>query len=239
MVGQGGALGKAGGARGVLDVDRVVGVQPVGHRPQLGGRHCLTVGDQSIPSGLTEIDHLAQLRAVGGHLLDHRPVVAAFVLDGGEQHADLGLSKHVGQLVAAVGRVDVDQDHADPGGGVLHQHPVHAVRGPDAHPVADPRRTREQAAGQVVDRGVELGIAQPAAGAVLDHRVPVRMAGGGARQVRSDGVTEQGCRRGAAGVGGRNGRTRLRSGHGRIQLAGRYRRQRTVSVAIPASTLNA
>ena len=35
-----------------------------------------------------------------------------------------GLVDDVGQLVAAVGRVDVDQDRADLGRGVLHQHPL-------------------------------------------------------------------------------------------------------------------
>ena len=66
----------------------------------------------------------------------HRPVVAAAVRGGGDQHLDAGLLEHELQLVQPVGRVDVHHDRADPRGGVLHEHPLGAVDRPDADPVA-------------------------------------------------------------------------------------------------------
>jgi hypothetical protein len=93
--------------------------------------------------------------------------------------------------VGPVGRVDVDQDGADLGGGVLHEHPLGDVGRPDADPVtlADPRR--EQPGGQGVHLLAQLRVGEAPAGGDLDERLAVRAAGRGAVEVVADGVAEQ------------------------------------------------
>ena len=70
------------------------------------------------------------------HVADHLDEVRALQLLGGEDPAAAGLGQRVLELVDPVGGVDVDEDHADLGGGVLRQRPLGAVRAPDADPVA-------------------------------------------------------------------------------------------------------
>ncbi len=149
VVAQRRALGEAGGARGVLDVDRVVraelGLQP-GQLVPVAGPSRL---DQRVPVRCPDQHHLAQLRAVRPDLLDHRGVVGGLEAGRRDQHRDPGLVEHELQLVGAVGRVDVDQDHADLGRGELHQGPLGARSAPRCPPgrpcPARPRATRRPA----------------------------------------------------------------------------------------------
>src|SRR6266511_829441 len=66
---------------------------------------------------------------------NHRAVVAGLECRGRHQGPDAGLVEHVGELMGAVRRVDVDEDRADLRGGVLDHHPLRPVRRPDADPV--------------------------------------------------------------------------------------------------------
>ena len=81
-------------------------------------------------------------RALAADLVDHRRVVARLERRRGDQQADRRLVQHVLQLVAAVRRVDVDEDRADLRGGVLDEDPLGTVRRPDADAIAlrDPHR---------------------------------------------------------------------------------------------------
>ncbi len=83
--------------------------------------HPLDAGAQPVPVVGAEEDDLA---AAPAHSARTSSTIARVV--GGlerrrrDQHAHAGLVEHVGEFVGAVGRVDVDQDRADLGGGVLH-----------------------------------------------------------------------------------------------------------------------
>ncbi len=96
------------------------------------------------------------------HLVDHRHEVRALDLRRGEQQAAAGLAERILELVGSVSRIDVDQDHAELGRGVLNERPFGAVGPPHAHPIAvdsaprpanrrpgdrPPRRTRRRCSG--------------------------------------------------------------------------------------------
>ena len=81
--------------------------------------------------------------------------------------------EHVADLVRAVGRVDVDEDRADPGGGVLDEEPLEQVRRPDPDPVALLDAARQEAAGDPLDLGVQFAVGQAPAGRDVDDRLPV------------------------------------------------------------------
>ena len=74
-----------------------------------------------------------------------------------QQDAHAGLVQDVLQLAGLVGGVDVDEDRADAGGGVLDDDPLEAVGRPDADAVAVPDAEGEQAAGESRGRSPELG----------------------------------------------------------------------------------
>ncbi len=110
---------------------------------------------------------------------------------GAEQQPQPRLVQGVGQLVRAIGRVDVDQDRADLGGGVLHDRPLRAVRRPDADPVALGDARGDQAAGQGVHVGVERGVGPAPPGRHLDQGVAVAVLGDDPLQVGPDGLLEK------------------------------------------------
>ena len=135
-VAQGRALGEAGGAGRVLDVDRVVLAEQVlgevllqREKRDAGVAH-VVVG----PLRAADVDDLLD-RGLVDHLVDHRAVVAGLERRGRDQQPHPGLVQDVGQLVGAVRRVDVDQDRSDLGGGVLGDRPCGAVGRPDPDPV--------------------------------------------------------------------------------------------------------
>jgi hypothetical protein len=65
-----------------------------------------------------------------------------------QQHAHAGLAQDVLQLAGQVGGVDVDQDGADAGAGVLDDDPLVTVAGPDADALSRPNSQGEKAASQ-------------------------------------------------------------------------------------------
>ena len=126
VVGQGRALGEAGGAAGVLNVDGIVGIQRL-----LTVVHFL-LGDvpgvflQLAPFVVDDegLDVLGQTLL---HLLEHGHVVGMAEPARQDEQRAGRLPQHVFQLVAAVGRVDVHHDGADARGGVLGDRPLVAV----------------------------------------------------------------------------------------------------------------
>ena len=153
------------------------------------------------PVAAAQVDHLAQARQVAAHLLDHRPVVAGLELLRADQQGHAGLATREGQLVAAVGRVDVDQDRAHLRGGVLQQDPLGAVGRPDAHPVARRDPGRDQAAGQRVGIGVQPRVRPAPAAGHVHQRLPVAEGCRGGIQVGADRLAEQRLIRRAVAVG--------------------------------------
>ena len=89
-----GALRGAGGARGELDVDRVVGIERRLDRRQVGLGHALAVGQQVVPVVL-EDDRLAQQRAARADLVEHRDVVGLAEAAGEDEQAHAGLGQRV------------------------------------------------------------------------------------------------------------------------------------------------
>ena len=198
---QRGALGEAGGAAGVLDVDRIVGRERRRPVAQCLHRGPFVVLEPVVPVVVAEVPEELQLRQRRSHRGHHRHVVAALELGGRHQPTAPRLAQRVLQFVGAVRRVDVHQHHADLRRGVLDERPLHAVRRPDADPVTDPEAFREQAARHQVDLAVELAICHPR-GLVHRHdRLVVGEPGRGGLEVRTDGLIEQRYRDVAGGGG--------------------------------------
>ena len=209
---EGGALGEAGGAGGVLQVDRVVRVQfgharlqrgvgdVVGPLEQLRERPLRRgfgdAGGEAGQSGVGQEHEFAQLRAFGERLPGHAGVVAVAVRRRRDQHPHAVLLDHEFQLVAAVRGIDVDQDRPDLGRRVLQDGPLGAVRAPDADPVTLGHAQGEQRACHAVDVVVQLGVA-PAPGLFPRHRrgldqgVLVGEPGHDPFEIVADGFLEQ------------------------------------------------
>ena len=186
-----GSLGVAGGARRVLDVDRVVGLQgphPLVHHV---GVDVLARLDHGRPVAGADVDHPLEGRAVTCGLLDHRAVVAGLEALRRDQHPHARLVDGVGELVGAVGRVDVDEDRADLRRGVLRDRPLGAVGCPHTDAVALDDAARDQPPREQVDVVVELAVGPAPPGAELDERLMVRMSSHGAVEVVSDRLLEQ------------------------------------------------
>ncbi len=200
VVGQRRSLRESGGAGGVLDVDGIIALQGRLALGEPGGGHLLPRGEEGVPVGFQQ-QRAAQVGAARPDGLEHRGVVELAKAAGVDEDAHAGLAQGVFQLAGQVGGVDVDENGADAGGGVLHHHPLVAVGGPDADAVAGGHPQGEEGAGgaggqvpQLVVGGAEALVEDHeglAAAVALDRRA----------QVIADGLAEQGCRAGAVGVG--------------------------------------
>ena len=217
VVAERGPLGVPGGARRVLDVDRVVRVE--GRLVGGEGRRVSVPVVQRVPLGAPDQHDLLEPGAVRRHFGDHRRVVGRLERARRDEQPDPRLDQHVLQLVGPVGRVDADEDDADLGRGVLQLHPFRAVRGPDADAVALRDAAAQQAAGERIDLGAQLGVGESAAGGVLDQRVPVTVRRRGAIEVVADGLLEQRGVGGTAVVG--RGGLRLPYGELLVEVDGR------------------
>ena len=133
--------------------------------------------------------------------LDHRAVVAGLERLGAEQQPQPRLVDGVGELVGAVGRVDVDQDRADLGGGVLRDRPLRAVRRPHPDPVALLDPGADQPPGERVHVAVELGVGPSPPGGELDQRLVVAVRRDGPLEVGPDRLLDQGRLGLSTGVG--------------------------------------
>ncbi len=162
-------LGRAGRARGELDVDRIVKLEPIGKF-----RHAFTcrsiASAQHIAPGhgarravFAEPDHPPKVRDPLGaqltwrgiaefrqQLLEHRRIVAGLEARHGDQRAGLHLVQCKLQFRQAVGGIDVDQDQPRLRGGELGHDPFGHVRRPDADSVAGLEPKRHKTRGQLV-----------------------------------------------------------------------------------------
>ena len=138
-----------------------------------------------------EEDHGLERREVRADLGDHGGVVRRLERRRRDEHRRPRLPEHVLDLGRPVRRVDVDEDRADLGGGVLHDRPLGAVRRPDADPVAALDAEREEGPGALVDGGDELGIrvAQPLV--TRDEALDVWVRGGDPVEVVADRLAQQ------------------------------------------------
>ncbi|MDT4850152.1 hypothetical protein FQZ97_842930 [compost metagenome] len=219
VVAERGALGEAGGAGGVLDVDRVVELQ-LGlarrhrlRRDRLAAPLQLGPGQEARRRRRAQADHPAQLRQAfagqrarrrGGQLRqqfeEHGVVVGGLEGVGADHPAAAGLLERVFQFAAAIGRVDVDQDGADLGAGELGDAPLGAVRRPDAQAVAALQAEGEQGAGLPLDRFGEFGPAQAQALVAHHQRLVLGEARHGGVERLADGHGQQVLVLAAAGV---------------------------------------
>ena len=148
--------------------------RPAGHGRRVGATG---TGDELVPLVLPEEHRPLQAGHLAVDLVDHLHVVGALERRGGEEHPAARLVEGVGQLVGAVRRVDVDEDHADVGGGVLQQRPLGVVRAPQSDPVADLQAESEQPGAEPLDPLAELGVGPADALVAGDEGVVVAVGG--------------------------------------------------------------
>ncbi|MNP28385.1 hypothetical protein D3C76_1213450 [compost metagenome] len=162
VVAEGRALGEAGRAGGVLDVHRLIEVQAVLAFMQLLDRYAarqpgqLRPGQETLRRLRVEADHAAQFRQalavqfadglpcqLRHQALQHGVIIGGLERPGADQPLAAGLLQHVFEFGTAIGRVDVDQDHANLRGGDLCNAPLGTVRRPDAKAVAGLQAQRQ------------------------------------------------------------------------------------------------
>ncbi len=77
---------------------------------------------------------------------------------GQQKGGNVRLGQDVGQLVSAIGRVDIDQDRANRGRGKLSDDPLRPVGGPDANVLSARHAQGKQSAGQAANLRVEVAV---------------------------------------------------------------------------------
>ena len=227
---QRGALGEAGGAAGELDVDRVAGAQRAGNgfQPRVGRvprsqqrREAQQARRFVGLARLIEPHHRAQMRQAGGlqrarlrrvqlrrQFTQHAQVVAG--LEAGHGHQ--GLARHlvqgIVQLGHAVGRVDVDQNQTNLGGGQLHQQPLRVVMRPDADALARLQAQTQQGTGQLITRSLQRAVAVALVLVCADQRFVLGLARHhGVKKVAQRLLDQGHIGRAAGQAAGQGGRT--------------------------------
>jgi hypothetical protein len=175
-----GALGRPGGAARVLDVDRLEEVE-LGPLDLVGGVLEQAVADEQ---------HVLERRQVAADLVDHRPVVGGLERGRRDQRAAAGLAQRVGELARPVRRVDVDEDDPELRGRELGDHPLGAVRRPDAGAVALDQPEAGERAGGAVDDLAELRIGEARVLVADDERVAVGVLAHRAVEALADRLTQ-------------------------------------------------
>ena len=201
-MGQHRALGIAGSAGGVLDVYRVVREAIRLSRHQLLSRNLRVLRDQFIPgphSGgrfsvravavrwdANDVSQVGKLRAaklsgvrvfqLRHNFVDHRGIVGVAKPANQNEGVGFGLFQHISQLMGSIGRIHVDHDCANLGGGELGQHPLAVIGGPDAHVMAALNAQGHQPAGHALHLIAELHVGVPLARLHINQRVPLGKA---------------------------------------------------------------
>jgi hypothetical protein len=157
-----GALGKAGRARRVLDVDRVARPERRLTLGELAVSDAPARGQERIPV-VSEHDRDAQLGAAAAHLLEHRHIVGLAEAAGHHQHAHARLAQRVLELGRLVGGVDRHQDPADARGRELRHDPLVTIRSPDPDAVTLAHAVRHERARGRVHLPPQLAIGRPVA----------------------------------------------------------------------------
>ena len=154
-MGEGRPLGGAGGARRELDVDGIIGIEAGGNGIEAGAVaaaalvHHLVEREHAGKGLIADLDNGGEVRQAfcleaarrcrgefRRQVGQHGDIVRRLELAGGDEGLGLHLVEGVFELVAAVGRVDVDQDEADARRGELGDQPRRLVGRPDADAVA-------------------------------------------------------------------------------------------------------
>ena len=213
------ALGRAGGAAGELDVDRIVELQRLAQRRDLfamarsahlrhvlegEGAGCLRPADLNDRAQMRQPFRLqvARLRArqFRQQRVEHLHVFAGLEFGGGDQRGTADLAEREFQFAEPIGRIDGDEDQAGAGGGELRQRPFRPVQRPDADACAGLESEREKASRKIVDARREFA---PGPAHVVTRgyeRLAVAPSGHRALQCRANGFAEQRRIRGAADV---------------------------------------
>src|SRR6185369_1151225 len=120
------ALGRPGGAGGVLYVGHVAGRGRVWREIAAGGEH-------RVPGRLAEPDDVFERNWLTvARIFKDCAIIGPRIMLAQEEGADARLLQNVAEFVRAVGGVDVDQDDTGTGGRVLQEDPLDAVAGPYA-----------------------------------------------------------------------------------------------------------
>ncbi|SKV70685.1 Uncharacterised protein [Mycobacteroides abscessus subsp. abscessus] len=86
--------------------------------------------------------------------------------------------ERVSQLVSAVGGIDIDQNRTDLRSGVLHQHPLGAIRSPDTDPVTGRDTQRHEPACNAIDLRIKLTIGPSTVARYIDEGIDIGMSPG-------------------------------------------------------------
>ena len=172
-------------------------VQAGATRVEIGDRGRST-GREFVPLVVPQEHGRLQRRTVGTNLGEDGAVVGRLEARRGDHGAASRVLERIGELMAAVRRVDVDEDHADLGGGVLHERPLGIARAPDPDAIAGLMTRREQTAGERRHPVGELAIGPPDPLMAGHERFAVAVLRDGPGEVLSDRLVEQRFRRRAA-----------------------------------------
>ena len=113
---------------GVLDVDRIIELQGGRAGGQRRWRYFSSPGEQFAPLFGEQKNRFFENGEFISNGADHRHVVAGLEIGGGDEHSAPRMIEGIRQLVRAIGRVDVHQNHPDFGGCVLDHRPLGVVR---------------------------------------------------------------------------------------------------------------
>ena len=119
----------------------------------------------------------AGIAEFGHHFVEHFHIVGVAEAADEDDGVRFRLLQQIGEFVGAVGRIDVDHDRADFGGGELCEHPLGIVGGPDANvlPLLDTQG--HQPPGDALHFIAKLRVGVPLARLHVDQGVPVGEAG--------------------------------------------------------------
>jgi len=194
-------LGEAGGARGILDVDRFVELRRGKPRFQLVFAHAVGEIEHVVPAKrarqrrvrrfFSEEHDAAQCGQSVANLAQDFDVLAGFVAHLGQEYGDPALFQRIRRFGGAIGGIDVDQDRADLRRGELGHDPLERVGRPDAHPIAVVHAERHQAASEAVGQRVQLGVRQTETLVHRDHRLVAGIARRDSLEVRADRFADQ------------------------------------------------
>ena len=150
-------------------------------------------GEHGIPGRIAEPDDVFEGEGIAvARIVEDGAIVGARVALAEEEGADAGLLEDVAEFVRAVGGVDVDEDDAGAGGGVLHEDPLDAVAGPDAGAVAGGESEAGESAGDAGGFAIELTPGEADVLMADDEGFAVGETGGGVREGLGDGLFEKG-----------------------------------------------
>ena len=183
-MGQEHALGKAGGAGGVLDVDDVV--RSGGDEGRINARV-----QHALPGFVAEQDNFRERKVpAAAGLFEDFEVVHAGVPLVEEERLHEGTAQDETQVVGAVGGITIYKDGADAGHGGLQVDPLDAIGAPHADAVAGADAEAPQTARGTLDGGLQVPPSQADALMPADQRVAVGAPGGRVVEHFTDGLFE-------------------------------------------------